>query len=135
VEAFWLKSHSAELGDLVVPYTLIPTAWDLIKPETPATAGGSQVYSATDFLTAAAGAAQQRLAKPDIAPGTQQPAARKPPAKQATPPPAQLPKPGSTMPAKGVGGAGKTVEGVPAKPVAPPSEPVRETKPARKKDS
>jgi hypothetical protein len=92
-EAFWLKSLTAGLGDMVVPYGTMPGAWNLPKPDSPATLNGNQVYTAAEFLRSAAQGAGQRLAKPDIAALANRPVAQKAPANSAERPSLRWSKP------------------------------------------
>jgi hypothetical protein len=97
-ETFWLKSLSAEQGDWIVPYGSIPDALIPKKPDAPGTPNGNQVISVDDFLNAAANAARQRLAKPDIAEIALRRQAREAPVNHVAPPSKHLPRPAKTLP-------------------------------------
>jgi hypothetical protein len=99
MEAFWLHSQSANVGDLVVPYGSLPASWSSNKPGAP---NGSQVYTETDFLKAAADLARQRLAQPDITPTVPWTRTRKTPIALARHPSLHLPRPAGLASPKGV---------------------------------
>jgi hypothetical protein len=63
VEAFWLKytGLSAGSADWIVPYGLVQGSANLIKLPGGGTLNKNQAYTASEFLTIAAGAAQKRL--------------------------------------------------------------------------
>jgi hypothetical protein len=102
MEAFWLHSQSANLGDLVVPYGSLPAAWSSANPPAPEAPKGSHAYSEADFLNGVAQLAQQRLAKPDIAPTAPLTRTRKTPIALARRPSLHLPIPAGLASPKGI---------------------------------
>jgi hypothetical protein len=129
MEAFWLHSESANLGDLVVPYGSLPAAWSLTKPVAKGTPNGSQVYTEAEFLKTAADLARQRLAQPDITPTVPWTRTRKTPIELARRPSLHLPRPVVLPSPKGVHVAGKPLQGIgAAKATQPQSEPDPVTK-------
>jgi hypothetical protein len=126
IEAFWLKSQSAGVGDLVVPYGWMPRSWDFIQRGPDGTASKNQAVPAADFLRTLADAARQRLAKPDIAPLAHRTGTLRRPVKPTERPSSHVPRPGDSFSLTGVYWAGAPLEGIgPAKALKPRSEPDR----------
>jgi hypothetical protein len=126
MEAFWLHAESAKLGDLVVPYGSLPDALELPKPSGKGAPQGSHVYPEAAFLKAAAQLAQQRLAKPDMAPQAPSTRTRKTPIALARGPALHLPRP-VVLPSP----AGVHVAGSPVRGIAAPSKDVPHGKPGK----
>jgi hypothetical protein len=112
MEAFWLHSQSANVGDLVVPYGSLPDAFNLPKPSAKGAPQGNQAYSEADFLKATSELAQQRLAKPDITPAVPWTRTRKTPIALARLPSLHLPRPAGLPSPTGIHVAGAPLRGI-----------------------
>lgn len=111
-EVFWLKSLSAGQGDLVVPYGWVPKSWDSIQRSADGKANQNQAIPAADFLRNLADSAQQRLAKPDIAPLIHRTGALREPADRTKRPSSHLPRAGDSFSLTGVYWPEHPLEGV-----------------------
>lgn len=66
IEAFWLKSLSAERGDLIVPYGLALDGRDLIKFSAKGRLNRNRAYPVAEFLRIVGSAKLPRLASADL---------------------------------------------------------------------